>query len=71
MDRMQKEEPSAVGKTQTDHIVPDTDRGLEESRFASIEELLTSAQTSSTNDPCPPDGTLSIAQQHPLPITSF
>ncbi|KAI1289115.1 hypothetical protein F5Y03DRAFT_388836 [Xylaria venustula] len=66
MDRMQREEPSVVEKTQTDHIVPDTDRGLEENRFASIEKLLTSAQTSSTNDPCFLDDTLSIEQQHLL-----
>ncbi|XP_044714517.1 uncharacterized protein HRG_11935 [Hirsutella rhossiliensis] len=42
MDRMQREEPSTVEKTQTDHIVPDTDRGLEDNRFTSIEDLLTS-----------------------------
>ncbi|KAG6996878.1 ATP-dependent DNA helicase pfh1 [Fusarium oxysporum f. sp. conglutinans] len=68
MDVMQREEPSVAEKTQTDHIVPDTDRGLEENRFVSIEELLTtSAQTGSGDDPCPPDGTLSIEQHHPLP----
>ncbi|EXK76606.1 hypothetical protein FOQG_18659 [Fusarium oxysporum f. sp. raphani 54005] len=68
MDMMQREEPSVVEKTQTDHIVPDTDRGLEENRFVSIEELLTtSARTGSGDDPCPADGTLSIEQHHPLP----
>ncbi|KAM4062555.1 PIF1 protein [Hirsutella rhossiliensis] len=39
MDRMRREEPSTVEKTQTDHIVPDTDRGLEENSFRSIDEL--------------------------------
>ncbi|XP_044714515.1 PIF1 protein [Hirsutella rhossiliensis] len=33
MDRMRREEPSTVEKTQTDHIVPDTDRGLETQPF--------------------------------------
>ncbi|KAI1357186.1 hypothetical protein F5Y08DRAFT_347151, partial [Xylaria arbuscula] len=42
MERMQREEPSTVEKTQTDHIVPDTDRGLEENGFTSIEELIAS-----------------------------
>ncbi|OBT40059.1 hypothetical protein VE00_09313 [Pseudogymnoascus sp. WSF 3629] len=37
MDSMQRDEPSAAEKTQTDHTVPDTDRGLEENRFTSIE----------------------------------
>ncbi|KAJ3455137.1 hypothetical protein MRS44_013737 [Fusarium solani] len=68
MDMMQREEPSVAEKTQTDHIVPDTDRGLEANRYMSIEELLTtSAQTGSGDDPCPPDGTLLIEQHHPLP----
>jgi hypothetical protein len=68
MDMMQREEPSVVEKTQTGHIVPDTDRGLEANRYVSIEELLTtSAQTGSGDDPCPPDGTLSIEQHHPSP----
>ncbi|EWY79571.1 hypothetical protein FOYG_17265 [Fusarium oxysporum NRRL 32931] len=67
MDVMQREEPSVVEKTQTDHIVPDTDRGLEENRFVSIEELLPSAQTGSGDNPGPPDGTLSIEQHHPSP----
>ncbi|KAJ6436777.1 ectomycorrhiza-upregulated zf-MYND domain-containing protein [Purpureocillium lavendulum] len=40
MDRMQREEPSTFEKTQTDHIVPDTDRGLAENRLTSIDELL-------------------------------
>ncbi|KAM4058291.1 PIF1-like helicase [Hirsutella rhossiliensis] len=39
MDRMQREEPSTVERTQTDHIVPDTDRGLQENSFRSIDEL--------------------------------
>ncbi|KAI8649770.1 ATP-dependent DNA helicase [Fusarium keratoplasticum] len=70
MGMMQREEPSVVEKTQTDHIVPDTDRGLEENRFVSIEELLTtSAPTGSGSGSghCPRDGTLSIGQHHPLP----
>lgn len=67
MDSMQREEPSVVEKTQTDHIAPDTDRGLEENQFMSIEKLLTSAQARSSHDPCPPEGTLSIEQHHPLP----
>jgi len=52
METMQREEPSAVEKTQTDHIVPDTDRGLEENRFTSIEELVTSIQAYSGDYPC-------------------
>ncbi|KAJ2891231.1 uncharacterized protein MKZ38_000723 [Zalerion maritima] len=40
MESMQREEPSAMEKTATDHIVPDADRGLEENGFTSIEELL-------------------------------
>ncbi|RSL75841.1 hypothetical protein CEP52_017822, partial [Fusarium oligoseptatum] len=39
MDSMQREEPSVAEKTQTDHIVPDTDRGLEENRSTTIEEI--------------------------------
>ncbi|KAJ4176938.1 hypothetical protein NW759_017483 [Fusarium solani] len=68
MDVMQREEPSVAEKTQTDHIVPDTDRGLEANRYVSIEELLTtSAQTGSGSGHCPRDGTQSIEQHHPLP----
>ncbi|KAJ6436035.1 Pol [Purpureocillium lavendulum] len=44
MASMQREEPSVAEKAQTDHIVPDTDRGLEENRFTSIEEIVASAQ---------------------------
>ncbi|KJZ74444.1 hypothetical protein HIM_06040 [Hirsutella minnesotensis 3608] len=40
MDSMQRDEPSVAERTQTDHIVPDTDRGLEENRFTSIEEII-------------------------------
>ncbi|KAH7118229.1 hypothetical protein B0J13DRAFT_569911 [Dactylonectria estremocensis] len=42
-------------------------KGLEENRFTSIQELLTSAQARSSHDPCPLEGTLSIEQHHPLP----
>lgn len=42
MDCMRREEPSVGEKTQTDHIVSDSDRGLEENGFTSIDELLTS-----------------------------
>ncbi|KAH7116649.1 hypothetical protein B0J13DRAFT_630282 [Dactylonectria estremocensis] len=41
---MRREEPSIAEKTQTDHIVPATDRGLPENQSTSIEELLDSAQ---------------------------
>jgi len=62
MESMQREEPSAAEKTQTDHIVPDTDRGWEENRFTSIEELVTSVQ------PRTPDGPCLLAEQlHRLP----
>ncbi|KAH7134468.1 hypothetical protein B0J13DRAFT_625688 [Dactylonectria estremocensis] len=67
MGNMQREEPSVVKKIQIDYIVPNTDRGLEDNRFTSIEELLTSAQARSSHDPYPPEGTLSIKQYHPLP----
>ncbi|KAJ3550947.1 hypothetical protein NPX13_g11445 [Xylaria arbuscula] len=57
MERMQREEPSTVEKTQTDHIVPDTDRGLEENGFTSIEELIASVPTESNDDPHTSDRT--------------
>ncbi|KAL6406099.1 hypothetical protein AUP68_10662 [Ilyonectria robusta] len=66
MDIMQREEPSAAEKTQTDHIVPDTDRGLEENRSTSIEELLNSVHGHSTDDPCPTEDT-ALAEQHRSP----
>ncbi|KJZ70297.1 hypothetical protein HIM_10304 [Hirsutella minnesotensis 3608] len=47
MDSMQRDEPSVAEKTQTDHIVPDTDRSLEENRFTRIEEIIASAQAQS------------------------
>ncbi|KAL6355107.1 hypothetical protein LRP88_11524 [Fusarium phalaenopsidis] len=43
MDSMQREEPSVAENTQTDHTVPDTDRGLEENRFTTIQEIVASA----------------------------
>ncbi|KAJ4175735.1 hypothetical protein NW767_015614 [Fusarium falciforme] len=63
MDSMQREEPSAAEKTQTDQIVPDTDRGSEENRSTSIEELLNSVHGHSTDDPCCTEDTL-LTEQH-------
>ncbi|RSL42125.1 hypothetical protein CEP51_016513, partial [Fusarium floridanum] len=67
MDSMQREEPSVAEKTQTDHIVPDTDRGLEENRFTTIEEIVASAQAHSSDDSSLPEGTLPNEQGPPLP----
>ncbi|KAJ4221418.1 hypothetical protein NW757_014467 [Fusarium falciforme] len=67
MDSMQREEPSVAEKTQTDHIVLDTDRGLEENRITTIEEIVASAQTHSSDDSSLPEGTLSNEQDLPLP----
>ncbi|KAJ3572625.1 hypothetical protein NPX13_g4988 [Xylaria arbuscula] len=66
MERMQREEPSTVEKTQTDHIVPDTDRGLEENGFTSIEELIASVPTESNDDPHTSDST-SMPIEHSRP----
>lgn len=51
IESMQREEPSAMEKTATDHIVPDTDRGLEDRGFTSIEDLLTSLAGNSSDEP--------------------
>ncbi|KAM4063400.1 ATP-dependent DNA helicase PIF1 [Hirsutella rhossiliensis] len=69
MDRMQREEPSTVEKTQTDHIVPDTDRGLEDNRFTSIEDLLTSIypHPGPTDEPYRTKGTTSTERHRPPP----
>ncbi|KAJ3454648.1 hypothetical protein MRS44_013248 [Fusarium solani] len=67
MDSMRREEPSAAEKTQTDHIVPDTDRGLEDNRFTSIEELLTSVHPHPADEPCHTEVTVSTEQHHPSP----
>ncbi|KAG6989607.1 hypothetical protein FocnCong_v021163 [Fusarium oxysporum f. sp. conglutinans] len=67
MERMQREEPSAVEKTHTDPIVPNTDRGLEENGFTSIEELLTSIQPDPSDDTSPSGDNVSTEQRRPLP----
>ncbi|KAK7420728.1 hypothetical protein QQZ08_010263 [Neonectria magnoliae] len=67
MERMRREEASAVERTHTDPIVPNTDRGLEENRFTSIEELLTSLQAESSDDTSPSAGKASMEQSHSLP----
>jgi len=67
MDSMRREEPSAAEKTQTDHIVPDTDRGLEDNRSASIEELLNSVHDHSSDDPSRMEDPPSTEQHHTSP----
>ncbi|XP_044718673.1 uncharacterized protein HRG_07238 [Hirsutella rhossiliensis] len=67
MDRMRREEPSTVEKTQTDHIVPDTDRGLEENSFRSIDELVNSINPTFAAESCDLDRTLSPEQTQPSP----
>ncbi|KJZ70684.1 hypothetical protein HIM_09908 [Hirsutella minnesotensis 3608] len=67
MERMQREELSAVERTHTDPIVPNTDRGLEENGFTSIEELLTSLQADPSNDACPSASNTSAEQPYSLP----
>ncbi|KAM4064310.1 PIF1-like helicase [Hirsutella rhossiliensis] len=67
MDRMRREEPSTVEKTQTDHIVPDTDRGLEENSFRSIDELVNSINPTFAAESCDLDRTLSTEQTQPSP----
>ena len=67
MDRMRREEPSTVEKTQTDHIVPDTDRGLEENNFRSIDELVNSINPTLAAESCDLDCTLSTEQTRPSP----
>lgn len=53
MESMQREEPSAMEKSATGHIVPDTDRGLEDRGFTSIENLLASLTGDSIDQPRP------------------
>ncbi|XP_044718878.1 ATP-dependent DNA helicase PIF1 [Hirsutella rhossiliensis] len=66
MDRMRREEPSTVEKTQTDHIVPDTDRGLQENSFRSIDELVNSIDPTFIAESCDLNCTLSTEQTQPL-----
>ncbi|KAM4067799.1 PIF1-like helicase [Hirsutella rhossiliensis] len=67
MDRMQREEPSTIERTQTDHIVPDTDRGLEENSFRSIDDLVNSVDPTFVAESCDLDCTLSTEQTQPSP----
>jgi hypothetical protein len=67
MDSMQREEPSVAEKTQTDHIVPDTDRGLRENRVTSIEEIVASAQARPSDDSWPSEGA-PLDEQDDLPL---
>ncbi|XP_044714692.1 PIF1-like helicase domain-containing protein [Hirsutella rhossiliensis] len=67
MDCMRREEPSTVEKTQTDHIVPDTDRGLEESSFRSIDDLVNSIDPPFVAECCDEDFALSTEQTQPSP----
>ncbi|KAM4064306.1 PIF1 protein [Hirsutella rhossiliensis] len=67
MDRMRREEPSTVEKTQTDHIVPDTDRGLQENSFRSIDELVNSIDPTFIAESCDLNCTLSTEQTQPSP----
>ncbi|KAM4058289.1 PIF1 protein [Hirsutella rhossiliensis] len=69
MDRMQRKEPSTVEKTQTDHIVPDTDRGLEENSPRSIDELVNSIDPTFVAESCDFGCTLSTEQTQPSPDT--
>ena len=67
IESMQREEPSAMEKTATDHIVPDTDQGLEDSGFTSIEELLASVASHSRDEPCPSQETTGSLKQRQFP----
>ncbi|XP_044718875.1 PIF1 protein [Hirsutella rhossiliensis] len=67
MDRMQREEPSTVERTQTDHIVPNTDRGLAENSFTSIDELVNSIDPIFIAESCDLDCALSTEQTQPSP----
>ncbi|KAM4064311.1 PIF1 protein [Hirsutella rhossiliensis] len=69
MDRMRREEPSTVEKTQTDHIVPDTDRGLQENSFRSIDELVNSIDPTFIAESCDLNCTLSTEQTQPLLVS--
>jgi hypothetical protein len=51
MESMQREEPSAMERATTDHIVPKIDRGLEDHGFTSIEELLASLPNDAGDEP--------------------
>ncbi|KJZ68770.1 hypothetical protein HIM_04256 [Hirsutella minnesotensis 3608] len=59
MDRMRREEPSTVKKAQTDYIVPDTNRGLEENSFRSIDKLVNSIEPTFVAESCDLDYILS------------
>ncbi|KJZ69899.1 hypothetical protein HIM_10710 [Hirsutella minnesotensis 3608] len=67
MDRMRREERSTVEKIQTDHIVPDTDRGLEGNSFRSIDELVDSINPAFAAESCDADYALSTEQSRPSP----
>ncbi|KJZ70496.1 hypothetical protein HIM_10125 [Hirsutella minnesotensis 3608] len=67
IENIHREELSAVERTHTDPIVPNTDRGLEENGFTSIEELLTSLPADPSNDACPSACNTSAEQPYSLP----
>ncbi|KJZ67959.1 hypothetical protein HIM_12653 [Hirsutella minnesotensis 3608] len=67
MDSMRREEPSTVEKTQTDHIVPDTDRGLEGNSFRSIDDLVNSIEPTFAAESCSADYAMSTEQSQPSP----
>ncbi|KAM4063867.1 hypothetical protein HRG_012529 [Hirsutella rhossiliensis] len=67
MERMQREDLSAVERTHTDPVVPNIDRGLEENGFTSIEELLTSLRADPSNDTCPSGSNTAAEQPYALP----
>ncbi|KAG7408961.1 ATP-dependent DNA helicase PIF1 [Fusarium oxysporum f. sp. raphani] len=67
MERMQREEPSAVEKTHTDPIVPNADRGLEGTGFADVEELLASMQPDANDDASPPGDSELVKESHQSP----
>lgn len=66
MDLMRREEPSVVERTQTDHIVPDTDRGLEAGCFHSIEDLVNSINSAVAGESSDSGGAPSTAQAQSL-----
>lgn len=70
IERMQREEPSAVEKTYTDPIVPNTDRGLEENDATTIEDLLTSLRPDPSDDTSPSGDNSAREQSHLLPKDS-
>ncbi|KAM4063878.1 hypothetical protein HRG_012533 [Hirsutella rhossiliensis] len=67
MERMQREDLSAVERTHTDPVVPNIDRGLEENGFTSIEELLTSLRADPSNDTCPSGSNTAAEQPYAFP----